>query len=283
MSLLKTLIRQADENGVEVLRHCEFINIDQVALYYYMEEKQIWQWEDFFNVAPPFASMFFEYVVPEYINLGNREIEKTNAAGVHWGYIVNAIEHPCCEPRWELYTNAFTGGAGGWSRHWASCVLPVNDGGEFNAAIFGKRKILWDREVGEEMIEKLGKAPTDFLDPLLLALQFMNCRGVELVDATPKQKKRKARNRWRGITWKRLVIHPAIEKIRQESGHSGLRLGLHVCRGHFKDYRESGLFGQHKGVYWWHEQARGAARYGITLKDYEIKTGEPELEQGDLL
>jgi hypothetical protein len=52
-----------------------------------------------------------------------------------------------------------------------------------------------------------------------------------------------------------------------------MKQALHICRGHFKDYRQSGLFGRHKGVFWWDMAARGSAEQGIVDKDYRIAGG----------
>jgi hypothetical protein len=37
------------------------------------------------------------------------------------------------------------------------------------------------------------------------------------------------------------------------------------------DYREGGgLFGKHKGVYWWEHHLRGDVEHGIVDKDYSM-------------
>jgi hypothetical protein len=69
-----------------------------------------------------------------------------------------------------------------------------------------------------------------------------------------------------------LNIHP-IKKILEIEGQSqktGLKMALHICRGHFKDFTERGLFGKYHGLYWWDAHARGNAKEGIALKDYRV-------------
>jgi len=49
---------------------------------------------------------------------------------------------------------------------------------------------------------------------------------------------------------------------------------LHICRGHFKDYRLSvGGLGKHhlKGMWWWAPQVRGTAERGRVEKDYDVE------------
>jgi hypothetical protein len=46
---------------------------------------------------------------------------------------------------------------------------------------------------------------------------------------------------------------------------------LHFVRGHLKDYSVTGLFGWHKGIYWWDSQVRGEARMGVVDKDYRLR------------
>ena len=50
---------------------------------------------------------------------------------------------------------------------------------------------------------------------------------------------------------------------------------LHICRGHFKDYRESGLFGKVKGIFWWDQYVRGDLENGAVVKDYNVKAPAP--------
>jgi len=56
----------------------------------------------------------------------------------------------------------------------------------------------------------------------------------------------------------------------------GLEKALHICRGHFKDYRTEGLFGKHKGMYWLSDHVRGHPRQGLVLKDYNVSTPKNE-------
>ncbi|MCK9370093.1 hypothetical protein M0R04_09335 [Candidatus Dojkabacteria bacterium] len=45
---------------------------------------------------------------------------------------------------------------------------------------------------------------------------------------------------------------------------------LHMCRGHWKLYKEKPLFGKITGLYWWNPTVRGNKDLGIIDKDYEV-------------
>ena len=67
-----------------------------------------------------------------------------------------------------------------------------------------------------------------------------------------------------------------ILRTEGQSQSTGIKQGLHICRGHFKDYtRGRGLFGRFKGLYWWDSQVRGTAEKGIVVKDYRVSCLTP--------
>lgn len=109
-----------------------------------------------------------------------------------------------------------------------------------------------------------------------LAISFMHCKNViqHTVDPPPKLSKRHKERHGRPLfSYRVLEIEPMKQVLRSE-GHSeeiGLAKALHICRGHFKDYRERGLFGKNKGLYWWDQYARGSIEMGVAAKDYAVK------------
>jgi hypothetical protein len=116
--------------------------------------------------------------------------------------------------------------------------------------------------------------------PFLFAISLLHCKNVslELVPTSARIQRKRDRRYTPGIRYKRLVVEPMREAMRRE--RTGAEPGdtvkhaLHICRGHFKDYREKGLFGRYKGIYWWEQHVRGDAQYGEIRKDYVVK---PEL------
>lgn len=115
------------------------------------------------------------------------------------------------------------------------------------------------------------------LYPALLALSFLHCKNVSLDAIDPPAKVARNFQRKHGIAPVRyhiLNIEPMKQVLKHEgqSEKTGLKRALHICRGHFKDYTERGLFGKYKGVYWWESRVRGSADEGVVKKDYNIKT-----------
>jgi hypothetical protein len=112
------------------------------------------------------------------------------------------------------------------------------------------------------------------LYPFLLAISFMHCKNVQVVDNPPPPKLSAKHARRHGaplLSFKTLVIEPMQHVLREAAGPSGasLQAALHICRGHFKDYRAHGLFGRHKEVFWWESQVRGKGPAAVT-KDYNL-------------
>jgi hypothetical protein len=113
----------------------------------------------------------------------------------------------------------------------------------------------------------------------LTALQFMNCKNVQVLDNAPtRQQRRQAEREGKqpGVTYKTLVIHPTNQKRRvvQHSDGSAIHgVSLHIVRGHFKDYRiGEGLGRAHvKGMWWWSPQVRGTSERGKVVKDYSVE------------
>lgn len=125
------------------------------------------------------------------------------------------------------------------------------------------------------------------LYPCFFALSLMHCKNTELIrhDPASAPKRSATRRTYRGaprFTYSTLDIHPMRQVLKKQGGSDthGLKRALHICRGHFKDYRGQGLFGKYKGLYWWDAHVRGAVASGIALKDYAVHpTGRPTHEE----
>jgi hypothetical protein len=122
--------------------------------------------------------------------------------------------------------------------------------------------------------------------PYCYAISLLHCKNVETTDATfPRTIRRRfQKSIVPDVRFKQLVVHPMRKQKRYEKqeddqeSHASRR--LHICRGHFKDYREGkGLFGKYKDVYWWDQQLRGDLDQGIIVKDYVVE--EPALDIPD--
>lgn len=118
------------------------------------------------------------------------------------------------------------------------------------------------------------------LAPILLAISFMHCKNVRHVEhATPKVHPNFLRSTGKKprLKFYTLEIDPMREVLRREGNieQVGLKQALHICRGHFKDYRQSGLFGKIKGIFWWDSTVRGTTERGVVVKDYLVKLEAP--------
>jgi hypothetical protein len=126
------------------------------------------------------------------------------------------------------------------------------------------------------------KATSPLLAPAfnaMLALTFLHCKNVTIETVNPDKKLQKARTR-KGklplVTYKVLNVIP-IQHILKREGKSdevGLKKAMHICRGHFKDFSEKGLFGKYHGVFWWESQVRGKLEEGQVRKYYKVHGGE---------
>lgn len=122
-----------------------------------------------------------------------------------------------------------------------------------------------------------GNAIKGLMLPLAFAISLLHCKNVTVVDKPIPEKVQRARIR-RGkqpkIVYKTLEIEPMRQILHTEGQveRVGLQRALHICRGHFKDYREKGLFGleSHKGIYWWDMHVRGTPEAGAVVKDYRV-------------
>lgn len=110
---------------------------------------------------------------------------------------------------------------------------------------------------------------------LLGALNFMNCRNVELVEPTWERHKRKRLARL-GVKVHTISVFPVGRSVRsgpkvQDAG-GGLPLSSVV--GHFAhygpEYGRGLLFGRLAGRFWIPQHARGAKEHGESEVDYRL-------------
>lgn len=115
----------------------------------------------------------------------------------------------------------------------------------------------------------------------IFALSLTSCRNVSASEHRPPPalSKRHAERHGRPLCrYYTLDIEPMRKVLKTEGrmDEVGLARALHLCRGHFKDYREGGgLFGRNKGLYWWDANVRGTIKAGVVAKDYAIKPPKP--------
>lgn len=157
-------------------------------------------------------------------------------------------------------------------------MLPVLETGE--TAIADGHPRIWatDLTTGESAEGDMIHIAMDMIAPLSLALTFMHCKGVTLVDNVPPaplQKKHLKRHRDGRplVTYKTILIQPATRVLREEGQieTQGMAKALHICRGHFKHFSEDRpLFGKMSGTFWWPSHIRGSESAGVAIRDYKV-------------
>jgi hypothetical protein len=120
-----------------------------------------------------------------------------------------------------------------------------------------------------------------FLYVALLTVQFMHFKNVKIVESeTPiiRSAKKGTLKKKRVPTIKHytLDIEPLKKVIKKEGCiiENGIQKALHVCRGHFRDYTEKGLFGKILGKVWVNAHNRGNKQNGEIVKEYNLKLME---------
>mgnify|MGYP000353388775 CR=1 FL=1 len=265
------------------LATCEVIIADNVAHYWASgNDQEMWDWtDDFPCLAPPFESFWIECRAPR---LMVSEVTGTQILPYleGWGAYVEARRNP--EGGWKLmlalfvevrkWRSTFMGGMSFDIDEKGVCPKSIDTAGRNHsisyAVPFAPRMVA--SGVSEMEFKGLVGA---WVQPLALAICFMNCKNVELIERVPIPRLSRAHEHRHGrglVTYHTLEIDPMRRVLRSEGREEevGLRHALHICRGHFKDYREHGLFGKRHGVYWWDSHVRGEIESGVTLKDYVV-------------
>jgi hypothetical protein len=112
----------------------------------------------------------------------------------------------------------------------------------------------------------------------LAALNFMNCRNVELVEAQlPRAEARRvARLGERVHTINVFPVGRSTRSVRNGVGGGGIPAS--PVMGHFAHYGErhgrGKLFGKHEGKFWIPQHARGAKELGESKPRYRLRSGE---------
>jgi hypothetical protein len=264
----------------------EIIKADNVARYLFSgTDQDEWDiFEDFPNVAPVFENMFIEYNFPLDVLLKDRTIHMPEElGGTKIGVFIGVKEN---EPgpddiRWCL--NCFVWMKQSWmggeiQLSPAYFFIMVDKYGKPVSVRDGKVKYCIDKNYTREQADVIYHRTIGHLWVPLLTLSFMHCKNVSVVSNAPHRSPSGRNRHSPRVTFKTLEIEP-MKKVLQAEGQSdteGLKRALHICRGHFKDYRERGLFGKFKDIYWWDSQVRGNISQGIVDKDYSVN-----LDKGD--
>ena len=242
-------IRDATRFICEGHRSAIIFRIDNVVDYLLRFPKSLPLLEDFPCLAPPYPDIWLEAVgIPG---------ELRSAVWIHYEEI---FDKPPAKwamiiiPWWKLGRQLRTATA-----YW--CVL--THAGRIVA--FQRAK---DPAVGGE---------SAFLVCALFAIGLTNCGNVIRTDHIPRTNRRHG-GKGHGRIYKTLEIDP-MRKVLEAEGNAqrtGLKLALHICRGHFKHFDQHGLFGKYTGTYWWADHVRGSRERGEVVKQYWINATKDE-------
>jgi hypothetical protein len=250
------------QRGIRIPADTEAIDVTSTLRYFYECDQEWWNIRnDFPNIAPPFRS-FFMFGSPlsdegdEGLELGVWFLSERLDDG---RFIVSGTlcGGRCPSYRWEGVR---------WLWRVSACggFLAATDEGEAE----GKGEL----QMGRGQAREYG----GILWPYLLATSMMHCKNVTARRVVLSRQQRRARERC-GLpvfSYSVLDIAPMRATLRVSGGESNLRRALHICRGHFKDYREgAGLFGTHKGLYWWQQSLRGNGPR-VHDKTYRLPVGD---------
>ncbi|HEY1897038.1 MAG TPA: hypothetical protein VGG62_12225 [Terracidiphilus sp.] len=275
----------------QTLRICEFLRdeipvilIDNVADYYYGAEQEYWSLDrDFPNCAPPFPRFWSEHRMPRVIHSkekGDTKITDLITKG-RIGVLVTGTRiedvktdsEPPPGTKWILWCELFLDfGVNGVSAQGpnGSIFMTIDE----NGAVLGEP---WMQSFDGGAYADIIASYMTWLHPTLLAITFLHCRNVTVVDnPVPPKLARRYRERHAGrapVAHKTLIIEPLKAVLRKEgrSGEVGIQKAMHICRGHFKDYREGrGLFGKYHQLVWQPMLVRGGSK-GDTAAPREVK------------
>lgn len=262
------------------------ILLDNVAKYYYEDnDQEIWSFnKDFPNIAPPFPMFWLEHKMATRIH--SKECGDTDVThlGVHKGRIGVLFMAGLAK---DAIGEDIPAGA-----HWILLAELFVDYGQQGNAIQGPHGTIamavdehgalletpFMQSFARPEEEGLMRALMTWLHPSLLAISFLHCHNVVQQDERtplPLAKKYHARTGHWPVKYKTLVIEPLRAILRKEgrSGEVGLAKALHICRGHFRDYRQGkGLFGKYHKLVWSPMTTRGTkARGEVPAREYEVK------------
>lgn len=223
------------------------------------------------TIAPPWHSFYFEYRVKRIPN-SNQRIDdfNLNVSGV----VKSAKGDFGSTVLIYFITSSFN------SANSLNCIALDLDTN-------GARKLNKDGKIEMRVIPVSGplqslpfETPKMFdavMAPLLLALSFCHCKTqVQMQTEEVPEKlfhKQVAENKVPVERWHILNIEPVKRMLKEYSRANNVtdKMALHLCRGHFMDYRDGkGLFGKYKGIYWQPQHFKGKAKNGVVNKDYSV-------------
>ena len=260
--------------------------LDNVAQYFYNgTDQEYWDVaKDFPNIAPPFPRFWCEWKMVTHIRskaAGDTDLSWILPQGGRVGQLFTVIDpkdavgHDIPENARWLY----------WMDMWIDYSRPdaVADGphGATWVAVDAEGRVIgnpWIQAWGDEASHEVMKNIMSWYNPAFLAISFMHCKNVAIIDhAVDKPLAKKWASKHGGLQptkYKTLVIEPLKQVLRSEgrAEQHGLQKALHICRGHFADYTEGrGLFGKIHGKFWMPSTVRGTKGKSAPPREIVVK------------
>lgn len=268
-----------------ILRRSPVFYIQEVVEYLsaYLQENEVWSANDLPCIAPPFPSFFTEFRLRPGSGGYNGGYRK---AGVLFEAAQNPKPNPDrldpSKPKWRLQATVMAEDRE--DKPWALTryELHVAENGTLIGSETNRCHLMADLFGGKSMISEEGKGAllqatmNDAIFPGLLAVTFSHVKGTRVREEEPPIKlsrKHEARTGRPLAKYKVIDIHPMRNLLLREGEieTQGLQRALHLVRGHFADYRERGLFGRNKGIFWFPDHIKGTAEAGVVVKDYNVE------------
>ena len=264
---------------VKDIQEAKLFDIQNVADYFYNNKEEYWNLEDM-TLAPPFNLFATKWRMPRYSysdKHGRVELPKEN-----WGNefitLFRVVDKPFTGTghiplsKWYVDINLFAiinkkevYPPTIWS-------MAINDLGILDRDLdSGKPAFYYDP------IHSHAYLPVTFLQVSGLALTFLHAKNVEIIEPiVPRKNKKPTKRKPFESYYHRLKVN-AIGGKKQypaSEGKSGISQGLHIVRGHFREYGINGkgkLFGKYSGKYWIASHAKGDESIRTIDKDYEVR------------
>ena len=299
--LMQRLPWPAAEYLRQQLHRAVIVKAQNVADYYFEgTDQETWSPEDDFpNCAPPWPVTWMEWRHPRFSRSAEHGlVSQEDTAGRGFGVLVVALRPERFAAELGLPRSEGPLRVEGRTIRWLLQFIEFTD--LLPDALIGEFKLFID-EQGRPYRRPLPDGR--YLDPCvlngaaatperqrvlaemgqgtvrnipLLAFCFCHCRNVQAVEtALPPALVRRRAQRGRAPVSRvyTLDIQPFRRAARQAAGDAepGLARALHICRGHFKDFRGAqGLFSKHHGMYWWDMHLRGSPEAGAVDKAYAV-------------
>lgn len=281
------------------------VDITPAARWFYSEsDREHWDVrEDFPVVVPPWGRCWLEYVNPRQVRSGDATVTLP-AREVRVGAALSSGLIPESERRMWERLEPMDGFIDEEVRHIRERQLRAarEEGCEITWLVMAKLFYGDDHELREGpaisfYLDQRGQVMPEFaglvaynvaeaslvpghLFPFLFALSLMHCKNVtvEPVEVPPKVTRARAKRQLPPVRYHTIVIEPMRRRTLAEPGPRGsaAKRAMHIVRGHFKDYRESGLFGRYHGIYWWDMAVRGDVEAGRVVQQFRVRPPREE-------